>query len=322
MHRTIPQVSLIIPAYNAERYLRECLDSVKAQTLADWECVVVDDGSADSTASIVEEYASADPRFRLVRQENAGAYMARVKGVEAARAPWVAFMDSDDTVDDVYLECLYSLAGDDTDIVISNPRYDLIGVEEIPNDVFRHKTFVCFPISPSMCFKMYRRSLFTGIEKRHPKEMCFAEDATMNIRLAFQTEKPVKVHKEFHYHVRYRPDSVTAGFRISPEYFEATRAFLLGAIPESERPQYMADGLSGRISALEPHCGYKVHVEADWWDSELRRGITRDLKAYGQRIPWVQRQLLTYRNPWLRRPLIVLRKVYNKLHSTRRGIMD
>lgn len=317
----MPKVSLVIPAYNAEKYLRECLDSVRTQTLNDWECVVVDDGSKDATAAIVKEYSQLDKRFRLVRQQNAGAYMARMKGVEEARGEWVAFMDSDDTIDDVYLERLYALADDSTDIVVSNPVSMPLGVEVIPNDVYRQRIFTCYPISPSMCFKMYRRRIFKGVKREHPREMCFAEDATMNIRLAFSTIRPVKVSHEFHYNVRPRPDSVTAVFRVTPEYFENTRAFLLDAVPPQEREKYKPAGLMGRISALEPHCGYKAHVEADWWDSELRRGITRDLKKYGKDIPWVHRQLLTYRSPWIRRPLILMRKIYNKLHFSRKGLL-
>ncbi|MCM1337661.1 MAG: glycosyltransferase family 2 protein [Candidatus Amulumruptor caecigallinarius] len=311
----MPQISVVIPAYNSEKYLRECLDSIKAQTFTDWECLVVDDGSKDSTPDIVQEYAAADRRFRLLRQANAGAYMARVTGVEAAQGEWIAFIDSDDTVDSVYLQRLHSLADDTTDIVISNPDYSIIGREQLSLMEYRKATFVCFPVSPSVCFKLFRRSLFKGIKKAHPAEFRFAEDATMNIRLSFVTDKPVKVHPEFHYRVRHRPDSVSNSFQPTPDYFETIRAFLLDIVPEKEREAYKPYGLQGRISALEPHCGYKVYVEPDWWDSDLRRGITRDLKAYGQGLPWIHRQLLTYRNPWLRRPLILLRKVYNKLQS-------
>ena len=70
-----PTVSIVMPVYNVEKYLRECLDSVRAQTFTNWECICVDDGSMDSSPAILDEYAAKDPRFRIIRREhsNAGA---------------------------------------------------------------------------------------------------------------------------------------------------------------------------------------------------------------------------------------------------------
>lgn len=316
----MPKVSLVIPAYNAEKYLRECLDSVRTQTLNDWECVVVDDGSKDATATIVKEYSQLDKRFRIVQQQNAGAYMARMKGVDEARGEWVAFMDSDDTIDDVYLERLYALADDSTDIVVSNPTSRPLGVDVIPNDVYRQKTYICYPISPAMFGKLYRHDLFIDLPVV-PKEFRFSEDWMMNVSLSLKTDKPVRVSQEYHYRYRLNSDSVTQNFVFTPDYFVRVRQYQLSHLPGHMCEYLKPYDLMGRISALEPHCGYKAHVEADWWDSELRRGITRDLKKYGRDIPWVHRQLLTYRSPWIRRPLILMRKIYNKLHFSRKGLL-
>lgn len=92
-----PRVSVIIPVYKVENYLRECLDSIAAQSFADFEVVAVDDGSPDSSGRILDEFAARDPRFRVIHQENAGAGAARNRGLEIARGDYLLFCDADDT---------------------------------------------------------------------------------------------------------------------------------------------------------------------------------------------------------------------------------
>ena len=92
----MPTASIIIPVYCAEQFLRRCLDSVLAQTFSDWECLLIDDGSPDQSASICAEYVQRDPRFVLLRKENGGAASARNLGMEHARGEFLLFLDSDD----------------------------------------------------------------------------------------------------------------------------------------------------------------------------------------------------------------------------------
>lgn len=95
--------SIIIPAYNAERSLRRCLNSVKNQVFTDYEAIVVDDGSADQTAAIADEFAREDPRFRCVRQNNQGVSAARNSGIRSASGEYIVFLDSDDEYVPEYL---------------------------------------------------------------------------------------------------------------------------------------------------------------------------------------------------------------------------
>jgi glycosyl transferase family 2 len=99
---SVVKVSIVIPLYNKSPYVKRALDSIKAQTFADFEVLVVDDGSTDDGASIVEGYA--DPRVRLLTQSNAGPGQARNTGVAAARAELIAFLDADDEWLPTYLE--------------------------------------------------------------------------------------------------------------------------------------------------------------------------------------------------------------------------
>ncbi len=93
----------MVPAFQAAGTIGRTLASLTAQRRADWEAIVVDDGSGDATAAIVARWAAADPRIRLLRQPNAGAAAARNRGLAAARGAWTLFLDADDTIDPAYL---------------------------------------------------------------------------------------------------------------------------------------------------------------------------------------------------------------------------
>ncbi len=89
-------VSVIVPVYNAETYLRDALESLRGQSHASFEAIIVDDGSTDGSATIGREFCQSDNRFRLIRQDNRGVSAARDIGIEAARGQWIAFLDADD----------------------------------------------------------------------------------------------------------------------------------------------------------------------------------------------------------------------------------
>ena len=99
-----PIFSIIIPVYNVVPYLRECLDSVHAQSYDSWEAICIDDGSTDESGSILDEYAEKDGRFRVIHQQNAGVSVARNAGLDVACGTWILFLDSDDCVSSSTLE--------------------------------------------------------------------------------------------------------------------------------------------------------------------------------------------------------------------------
>ena len=99
-----PLVSVIVPVYNVEPYLRRCIDSLINQTLQDIEIILVDDGSTDGSGQICNEYAAKDARIRVVHQENAGLSEARNTGIDCARANYLMFVDSDDWVEPEFCE--------------------------------------------------------------------------------------------------------------------------------------------------------------------------------------------------------------------------
>ena len=113
-------ISIIVPIYNVENYLRQCLDSIVAQTYQNFECLLINDGSPDNSADICREYVSKDSRFRYFEKENGGVSSARNLGIEHSKGEYITFIDSDDWVDSDYLEVLYnSLVDERADIAIS-----------------------------------------------------------------------------------------------------------------------------------------------------------------------------------------------------------
>ena len=105
-----PLFSIIIPVYRSGPFLRDCLDSIRNQTLTDWECICINDGSPDDSGAILDEYARKDARFTAIHQDNRGVSAARNAGLSVARGNWTAFVDGDDTVEPDMLACLHEEA--------------------------------------------------------------------------------------------------------------------------------------------------------------------------------------------------------------------
>ena len=116
-------ISVIVPIYNVENYIRQCLDSILSQSYENFECLLINDGSTDASASICREYVAKDARFRYFEKENGGVSSARNLGIERSGGAYITFIDSDDWVEFDYLEVLYSAIIQETaDISVSTYR--------------------------------------------------------------------------------------------------------------------------------------------------------------------------------------------------------
>ena len=120
-----PKISVIIPMYNVEKYLRMCLDSVLNQTFSDWQAICVDDGSPDNSGKIAEEYAVRDKRFVVVHKKNGGLSDARNFGMHYAKGKYIMFLDSDDFIHPQMMEFAYRFAERDNSgiVAFSYDRY-------------------------------------------------------------------------------------------------------------------------------------------------------------------------------------------------------
>lgn len=167
-----PLVSIIIPAYNAEKYIDRCLDSISEQTYPNWECIIINDGSVDQTEERIKEWIRMERRFRLVSQRNAGMGQARNRGISLAKGRYLTFVDADDWVEPSYVEdMLMAVLRNNADICKSNFWYhdmenDKVseaGIEEAVNpysfEVYR---------TPNMWCNLFRKELFEDNQIKMP----------------------------------------------------------------------------------------------------------------------------------------------------------
>ena len=166
-------ISVIVPVYNVEKYLEECLDSIQNQTYSDIEVILVNDGSLDNSKDICEKYCKEDNRFKLINQANQGQSVARNHGVVASTGEFIAFVDSDDIIRQDYLEVLIRYMSEEMDIVESqftvhkkeffNENYKEINVIFEGNSEEAIKAVPKHVLSVNPVTKLYRRSIVEAV---------------------------------------------------------------------------------------------------------------------------------------------------------------
>jgi glycosyltransferase involved in cell wall biosynthesis len=120
----MPAVSVLVPCYNVEKYIRQCLDSVVGQTLTDLEIICLNDGSTDGTLAILQEYAAKDSRVSIIDKPNSGYGDSLNKGLEAATGEYVGLVESDDWADANMFESLYKAAKEHNADMVKSNFYD------------------------------------------------------------------------------------------------------------------------------------------------------------------------------------------------------
>lgn len=126
--KKLPIVSIIIPLYNAQKYINECIQSILTQTFENWELILVDDGSTDDTLSICRSFEKKDCRIKVIHQENAGVSVARNTGIKAAEGNYLVFADGDDQLTADSLKCRVNLM-EQADMGIAG--YEIIGKDDV-----------------------------------------------------------------------------------------------------------------------------------------------------------------------------------------------
>ena len=135
------KISVIVPVFNVEKYLHRCIDSILCQVYQDFELILIDDGSSDSSAKICDDYSEADQRVKVIHQKNQGVSVARNNGLKLAKGKWIAFVDADDYIDKDYLLSLVQICRDDSFIVLRGVKFaklpqQTIGYTGISKDVY------------------------------------------------------------------------------------------------------------------------------------------------------------------------------------------
>jgi glycosyltransferase involved in cell wall biosynthesis len=204
----MPKVSIVVPVYNAEQYLDDCLSSILLQDFTDFECVLVDDGSTDSSKSLCEIYEKADTRFVLLSQSNLGASKARFNGVKRARGEWIMFVDSDDTLNRDSLSLLLQ-DSNDCDIVIGNTKlfpeaykWPYASENSNYNRLTYLKRLLTKKIHGGPCARIIKKELFNDMVFNISSSVVLGEDYIMNIRLCLNL-KTVRMIDKTVYNYRY-----------------------------------------------------------------------------------------------------------------------
>lgn len=222
------QVSVIIPIYNAEKYLRRCLDSVINQTHACMEVLLIDDGSTDASKNICEDYCNRDCRFRYVYQENQGAAVARNTGIDCATSEYITFLDSDDSMDPIFVErILGEMLATKADMGICDIYYisSCTDEKQISKIRFSDKTAnanntksVFNTVRVFIWGKIYKRELFANI--RFPNLKFFEDGSTIPF-LAAISNQIVYIPLPLINYYRHRTDSLSENMFNIGDFIEA-----------------------------------------------------------------------------------------------------
>ena len=217
-------ISVIIPVYNVEKYLDQCLKSVTAQTYTDFECILVNDGSTDKSGEICDNWAKNDNRFKVIHQENQGVSAARNKGIENAQGEYIIFIDSDDWVDTDYLE---TLMGDDSELVISGDfvetqsgclgtniplknniiNFSKSSIEEIAHLLNKHLFFGPY-------FKRYKSSIIKKNNVVFPLEVSYGEDLIFNFTYLRYVSQIRTISKATYHYRRFENNTLSTKPRL------------------------------------------------------------------------------------------------------------
>ncbi len=212
----MPKISIIVPVYNVEKYLDKCVSSILNQTFKDFELILVDDGSPDHCGSMCDDYAKKDSRVRVIHKENGGLSSARNAGIDAAKAPYIGLIDSDDYIEKDMYALLYRLIRKNEADIAMCRHLDCYG-NTIPKDTMPRKVAVVDSetavrivmkaeiTSVTAVNKLYKKELFESVKYPVGK---LSEDAFVIIDLLKQCKR-VAISTEPKYYYIHREGSIT-----------------------------------------------------------------------------------------------------------------
>lgn len=222
------KISIIIPVYNTEKYLKQCLDSVINQTLKNIEIICVNDGSEDNSIEILNDYAKKDRRIRIINKKNEGLVAARKTGVLEAKGCYIGYVDSDDWIEPEMYENLYNCAVENqVDLVTSGylleGNYTTIHLDAIEEGVYRGERMryvrdnVIYKLDKketglrgSLCCKLFSRELIKKIQLSLSDRLTMAEDKMCLLSYILECNSIMVLSKAF-YHYRINMNSIVRG---------------------------------------------------------------------------------------------------------------
>ena len=294
-------ISIIIPVYNVENYLEECLKSVQSQTYTNIEVILVNDGSTDKSKLICERYCKEDRRFHLLNQENQGQSVARNMGVAASTGEFISFVDSDDIILPNYLETLMHYMAEDVDIVESQftvskkkfldekPKEPMIIFEGDSQEAVKAVSNHTLSVNPVT--KLYRR---TVVESVPYLEGIIFEDIYSGVGMLKYIRKIIKLDYVGYYYRQHQSSTMHRTF--TPKNLDVFTA-----------SDQLIDLYSDKKDLL-PYIGkYLVHVATMHYQDYIEKGNPY-AEFYNQKL--TEYVTLTKKNPELARSSRLV-KLYN-----------
>lgn len=290
------KLSIIVPVYQVEAHIDECITSILDQTFRDFELILVDDGSLDRCPAICDVYAQKDSRIRVIHQKNQGLSAARNTGLQAARGDYIGFVDSDDFIEaSMYEKLLDNLEREKADISVCG-RYKVWGdkkIQEQKSNVYKvmdsaqalalMNTNVLGYFDVAAWDKIYKRSCFKGIEFPEGK-LC--EDWFVMYKLFFNAHRIVYDSIPL-YNYRQRTDSITHGKKVNTMSLAASLEVL--NFVRTQQPRYVREAQFAYVFA-----GIGVidnYIEQSSIDRKSIDAVYKKIKPYLQ---------TTYRYPGLK----------------------
>lgn len=214
--------SVIVPLYNVEQYARECIESVLNQTYADFELILVDDGSTDTTGDIIDEYQLKDNRIRTIHKVNGGLTSARKAGAQIAKGEYAVIIDGDDWIDKDYLMEFYNIiAAENPDVICTEAKkvypdgsYTLIKtgmpISGLLDRAQIEQAIIArlFDISPTVWSKAYKMELYRQSQMSLDDTICMGEDGCIVYPLLVRAQRIFALSGQ-KYNYRYVPTSIT-----------------------------------------------------------------------------------------------------------------
>lgn len=251
----MPKVSVIVPVYGVEKYIRDCLESLKKQTLKDIEIIIINDGTKDNSMEIVKEYLS-EMKIKIINKINGGLSSARNAGISIATGEYIYNLDSDDFIEKETLEKCYNYAIDNKlDVVIFNINIYLDekkiiskiwkDTNLIENKIYRNvdylKEYFLGNGCPAIWNKIFKRELYQKNRIFHPETISYGEDGATMTRLILEAKR-IGVLKNTFYNYRIRKESMMQkNIKISDYLvsYKITEEYLRKKIEFSELNEYL-----------------------------------------------------------------------------------
>ncbi len=283
----MPQVSVVVPVYNGEKYLHVCIDSILHQSFSDLELLLIDDGSPDKSGEICDQYARIDNRIRVIHKTNEGINATRKRGVEEAKGEWIVFCDNDDSMPQDAIENLMA-ESEGTDLVIGFPD-EPINTRPLSFEDFRINSITAKRFPPTPWAKLYRRSLFTEHIFYFPREIDGEEDMIMNIRIMFSLSRAPHIVFKKVYNFRRNTLSVSHTKKASIAHEEAFNRARADSIPQDIIGKYMPYIISSKINGL---VGVAYTNPCELHNSKYLQQIKREITQYDHRMTLTERMML------------------------------